>query len=170
LEFLIGIQRIPFTRYNICPRMRRACRKSSVVGIVVGALVAILIFVLSSYVNHLTAIRSEKYEKRVDSLIVHGQNVSSLNNALYKNKSLIDDSLHSGWPFMFDNLNHRHEKHTVLFIFLLTIIMIAIIFVCMCSSKFRTQSINRKTNIYKQGIPIPVDIFISAMTQTSVCV
>jgi hypothetical protein len=51
LEFIVGIGRIPFTRENILPRMKRASRKNTTVGIVVGTVVAVVIFALSYYFN-----------------------------------------------------------------------------------------------------------------------
>ncbi|CAF3986039.1 unnamed protein product [Rotaria sp. Silwood2] len=73
------IGRIPFTRYNICPRMRRICRKTSVVGIVVGAVVAFVIFLLSSTISYLIAIRSEEDKNLANYMIAYRKNLSSIN-------------------------------------------------------------------------------------------
>jgi flagellar basal body-associated protein FliL len=142
--------------------MKRACRKSSVVGIVVGVVVTLMVLVLSSYINYLIAIRDTKAEKTVDSAMASTKNFAPINNASYTNKSLIDDPLCSALSFKYNDLNRRHEKQTIQFIvlsfiFLLTMIMIVIIFFCM----------NRKTNNDKQGTPVPVDVYVSVMTQTS---
>ncbi|UJR18759.1 hypothetical protein I4U23_005665 [Adineta vaga] len=40
------IGRIPFTRHNILPRIKRASRKNASVGIIVTTVVAIVIFML----------------------------------------------------------------------------------------------------------------------------
>ncbi len=173
MKFLIGIQRVPYTRYNICPRIRRASRKSSVVGIIVGIVVALVTLVLSSYINYLISIRGEKYTNRGHSVIAHSKNVASIDNSSNTNQSLINNLLYPAWPIMHSDLNEKDENHIILFIillfiFLLTIILIVIIFVCMYSSRFFRHSIDRKTNNDKLGIPVPVGIYSSVMTQTSV--
>ncbi|CAF1188168.1 unnamed protein product [Adineta steineri] len=167
------IGRIPFTCYNICPRMRRASRKSSTVGIFVAIGIAVLTLLLSSYINYLISIRGEKYEGRSDSLNERKKGVTSINNTLYTNDSLINNDLSYDWPFMYDNINQRNENHPllfiiVLFISMLIIIIIVFIFVCICSSKFFPHSTDRKTNNDKQGFLVPVNIYTSVMTQTSV--
>jgi hypothetical protein len=83
--------------------MRRASRKSSVVGIFVAIVIAVVTLILSSYINYLISIRGEKHEKRIDSLIVRKRNVSSINNVSNINKTLINNLLYSDWPFMHDN-------------------------------------------------------------------
>jgi predicted PurR-regulated permease PerM len=153
--------------------MRRASRKSSVVGIFVAIVIAVFTLILSSYINYLISIRGEKHEKRIDSLIVRKKNVSSINNVSNINKTLINNLLYSDWPFMHDNLKQTNGNHTVLFtilvcISLLAIILIVIIFFCIYSSKSVPHSTDRKTNNGKQGISVPVGIYTSVMTQTFV--
>ncbi|CAF1188342.1 unnamed protein product [Adineta steineri] len=58
------VGRIPFTYYNICPRIRRASRKSLIMGIFVVTLL------LNSYINYLISIHSEKSEGKSDSVNV----------------------------------------------------------------------------------------------------
>lgn len=152
--------------------MKRACRKSSVVGIVVGVVVALVVLVLSSYINYLIAIRDTKAEKTVDSAIVSAQNFASINIASYTNKSLNDDPLCSALAFRYNDLNRRYEKQiihfiVVSFIFLLTIIIIVVVFVCVNLSKFVPYSMHQKTNNNKPGTLVPVDVYVSVMTQTS---
>lgn len=152
--------------------MKRACRKTSVVGIVVGVVVTLMVLVLSSYINYLIAIRDTKAEKTVDSAMASAKNFASINNASYINQSSIGDPLCSALSFKYNDLSRRYEKQTIQFIvlsfiFLLTIIMIVIIFVCMNLSKCVPCSMNRKTNNNKQRTSVPVDVYVSVMTQTS---
>jgi len=48
------------TRYNICPRIKRASRKSTAIAIFVGVLVAFVTLVISSYINYFISIRGER--------------------------------------------------------------------------------------------------------------
>ena len=112
LEFVTGIQSIPLTRYNICPRMKRASRKSSVIRIFIGVIVSVVIFVLSSYINCLISVRNEIFQRRIDSVKANKKNLTSLgiisngstslaNNLVNANQLLMDD----------DDNNQTNENH-----------------------------------------------------------
>lgn len=169
---LVGIQRIPFTYYNICPRMRRAFRKNSAVAIFVAIIIALITLILSSYINFLIAIRGEKEKNRSDSLIIHSKNFSPMNNISHKNQSVINNISHFHWSIMSNDLNQIDEYHTLLFtvllfIFVLLIIISVIIFVCIYTSKFVLCATNRKENNDERRISVPVNVYTSVMTQTS---
>lgn len=169
---LVGIQRIPFTYYNICPRMRRAFRKNSAVAIFVTIIIAIVTLVLSSYINFLITIRGEKEKHRSESLILHSKNFLPMNNISHKNQSVINNTSHSDWLIMSNDFNQIDENRTLLFtvflfIFVIIIIITIIIFVCIHTSKFVLYAINRKGSKDERRISVPVNVYTSVMTQTS---
>jgi len=158
LEFILGIGRIPFTRENILPRMKRACRKNTTVGIVVGTVVAVVIFALSYYFNYIIAIRSKIDETKSDIAIEQQQYVSSRNQSS-------QNCSHSHWLF---NNNDKHKKQLILFsipwfILLSISILMIIIFISWCSFKFLEYFKNK--NNRTQRIPIPVTVLSSTATQ-----
>lgn len=142
--FVTGIQSMPLTRHNICPRMKRASRKSSFIGIFVSVIVSLVTFVLGTYLNYLVSVRNEIFQGRINFIKVNKKNLAIANRSL-----TIDDT------------NQRNDNHAVLFtillfVFLLVIITIVILFVYMCLSKSISQ---------KKGIPVPVGIYTSVTTQ-----
>lgn len=163
MEFITGIQSIPLTRQNICPRMRRAARKSSIIGMFVGVIVSVVIFVLSSYINYLVSIRNEIFEGRINSIKANKKNLTSLTNNLAGANKLVMD----------DDINQTNKNHILLFtilllVFLLTVLIIVILFIYMCLSKSASYSTNFKANNNnnKQGISIPIRVYTSVTTQT----
>lgn len=152
--------------------MKRACRKNSVVGIIVGVIVAFVIFVLSSYVNHLIAIRDIKSEKTVDSASVIATNFTVTNNTSYMNKLSVNNSAYSTLSQKYINVTHKCKEQNIqiiilLFIYAIIISVIITIIVCMNSWKFPSYQMNQRTNDIEPEIAASVKVYVSVMTQTS---
>ena len=151
------------TRYNICPRIKRASRKSTAIGIFVGVLVAFVTLVISSYINYLISIRGERDKQRSDLLILQHKIASSMNNSwitddfLINNENQKKDEVHNRILTIFQCI--------LLFIFILILIILILKYLTNCS----LFSINRKKNDErKQSVLLPVIAPTSAMTQTSI--
>lgn len=170
-SLVIRLRRVPFTRYNICPRMKRACRKSWVVTLIVASAVAFVVMVLSIYASYLIAIRTDEYDKLADSVITSKNKLSSATCSSYTNTSSLKGPLCSYPVFVDRNLNYEAEKHTAMFaflsfIFLLSTALMHNIRKCLCSTTFVSHSKGHKTKCGARATPLPVIVCTSVTTQT----
>ena len=137
-------------------------------------MVALTALVVSSCVSYLISIRGEKYEKLANTAIMYRKNLSSLDYLSYTNVSRRDGPLYSHVTVVNDHdLDYMHQNRTVLFavlsfIFLSTIMVMGVIRACLCSTNFASYPINRGKDSGKQGMPVPVAVYVSAMTRTPV--
>lgn len=176
LGFVTGIQRIPFTRSNICPRMKRASRKSSVIGIFIEVIVSVVIFVLGSYITYLISVRNEIFQRRIDSVKVNKKNLTSLGGIISNGSTsaVAYNLVNANQLSMNEDINQRNESPILLFtilmvIFLLATIIIVILFVYICLSRPVLRRVNHEANDdnnnnNKPGIAIPTHFCYDANT------
>ena len=78
--FFVGLRHVPWTAYNVCPRVRRAIRKSAVIGVIVSVTISIIVFILTIYMNDLLANADKKQENLADTLELKNKRISTNKN------------------------------------------------------------------------------------------
>ncbi len=138
----------------------------------VGAVVAFVMFLLSSSISYLIAIRSEEDKNLADYAIAYRKNLSSIDSLPNADKSFAVSSSSSRFMFINDDFERKHRNQTIPSVvfsptFRIMLISLTFILVYLGLLRFIVYLKNRKTSDGKQDIPIPLTIYISAATQTS---
>lgn len=151
--------------------MRRTCRKASVVAIVIAAVVAFVIFLLSTGISYLIAIRDEADKNLASYAIAYRKNLSFIGYLPNTDESsAVISSSSSRFMLKNDDFERKYRDDMISSIILsptFRLILIVIIFILVYVGLFIfiVHLKSRKRRDGEQGIPIPVTIFISAATQ-----
>ena len=162
--FLVGLRHVPWTRYNVCPRVRRGIRKSAVIGVIVSVTVSIIVFILTIYINDLLANADKKQETLADTLELKNKRISTNNNCTYSSSisSECDTYRNVNWS------NDLYQKHhikikifaAILLLFVFIIVSIIVLEYIVCVPKHQSDTFNAERNINTS------QKYISVQTQT----
>lgn len=120
---LTGLRHISWTRYNLCPRVRRTLRKSSVLALIATVIIPVAIFVLTIYVNEIMSKTHAIDNKLVDELQSNNTSLSKTNRCLCSNASSLECQSYCHLR----HINDFHRKYCYKII-----ILSAVICSCLC--------------------------------------
>lgn len=169
---LIGIGRVPLTRYNTCPRIRRSLRKNAVIGIVITVIVSLVVLALGTYMNYLISIRTQNTENVIDCMYMYEKNkpLSKKHDAStpsLKSTISLDTARILTNRCGNDYFHSDAEIYGMLSFPLLAFIsIINIIQSCLCKSKSQTEPFNIRTYSRKQGVGVRTIVYVSTGTKT----
>jgi flagellar biogenesis protein FliO len=169
----IGIGRVPFTGQNLWPRMRRAFLKSSVAQMVIGFLSALLCLMLGAYLTYLIAARNTKSEYLGFLVNQHPKNSSFSRSPSFNEEKAPIRPVYIDGTFSHEepNSQERNEqllKMLLLFITFLTVFTLLLLFMCCCLLICQRRSTNSRRHNGQQRTVIPVIVYDSVATQTSI--
>lgn len=172
--FFEGIGRVPLTRYNVCPRIRRTLRKNAAVGIIITVIVSLIVLALGTYMNYLIAIRSQNTENAISFMYVNEKKSLPNNYYLSTTKLYSGDSLGNSGILTSEDRDERVENNSKIFavlsfILLVIISLISIIRSCLCASELRSHSFKKKKDGQKQGVAVRTLMYVPVATNTSTC-
>ena len=169
-----GIGRIPLTRYNICPRIRRTLRKNAAVAIIVTATVSFIVLVLGSYINYLIAIRSQNTENVISYMYMDQTKSQPNNYRLSTNKLDAGNSLGGSGILTIGSRDEHLQTNTGIYAVLSFILFVitsltTIIRSYLCAPEFRSHPFKESNDGQKQGVAIRTSVYVSVGTNTPLC-
>ena len=167
-----GLGKVPFTRENLFPRLKRIFRKSAVVSMIVGAIVAFVVLALGTLINHIvTTNEKNKQEKSIDVQQYQKKSFNILSHAHIR-LPIIDASKQLFSIILIPNGVHHNESKSALLSVISFCLFFSLALISSFLRLFRSRKLNsfqskKEENNIKQEIPIPVKVYQSVSTQTS---
>ncbi|CAF2662086.1 unnamed protein product [Rotaria sp. Silwood2] len=169
-RYEIGLGKVPFTWQNLLPRLKRILRKSAVVSMIVGTVVAFVILALGTLVNHLMTIYEKNRQEISDHLKQYQQKSSKVDYNPHA-RTLIKNNTQKYFSIVtipHDNYNDENLGlllGLISFCLCLSLILISLILWRSFSSKSSSIPSKREEHDGELGILMPINMSQSVFTQ-----
>ncbi|CAF3456290.1 unnamed protein product [Rotaria sp. Silwood1] len=166
----IGLGKVPFTWQSLFPRLKRILRKSAVVSMIVGTIVAFVILALGTLINHLVT----TYEKNRQEIGDHLEKYQQKSLKVYYNPHMRTPTKNNTQKYFsivtIPNDNYDDENLGLLlglisFCLFSSLILLSVILWRPFSSKSASIPFKREEHDGQSGILMPVNMYQSVFTQ-----